>query len=317
MPLIAVRNLRHRYAGAEREALAGIDLDIATGSSFGLLGPNGAGKSTLLSLLTGIARPQQGDIHIDGRDLRRERNAIRAIGALVPQEYAFYPALSGSENLRFFAGIYGLDARQRRARIDEAVAVCRLDEFLERRAESYSGGVKRRLNLAIGLLNAPRILYLDEPTVGIDALSRQCIVEAIRALHRRGTTIVYTSHYMEEVEAICDEIAIIDRGCVVARDSVAALLGERRERQLHLLLETAPTDAQRSAWLARPGAAIDGNRLTLPLPEPALLAPLLAELTQSGLTPRQLQYGVSRLEEVYLELLADERDDNEASDGQR
>ena len=304
-PLIAVRDLRHRYPGAEREALAGIDLDIAAGSSFGLLGPNGAGKSTLLSLLTGIARPQQGEIRIDGRELRRERDAIRAIGALVPQEYAFYPALSGLENLHFFAGIYGLDRQQRRARIDQAVAICRLDEYLPRRAESYSGGVKRRLNLAIGLLNAPRILYLDEPTVGIDALSRHCIVEAIRALHRLGTTVVYTSHYMEEVEAICDEIAVIDRGRVVARDSVAALLGERRQRQLRIRLEQAPSETQRALWLAHPGAALDGDRLTLPLPDPAQLAPLLTELAQSGLTPQQLQYGVSRLEEIYLELLAD------------
>src|SRR5262249_51386706 len=159
--------------GATQPALDGIDLAIEPASSFGLLGPNGAGKTTLLSLLTGLLPPQQGTLQIAGFDPAREPQRIRALTGLVPQELAFYPALSGRENLKFFADVYGLSASQWPQRLDYCVQVCRLQEVLDQQAARYSGGLKRRLNLAIGLLHAPRILYLDEPTVGIDARSRQ------------------------------------------------------------------------------------------------------------------------------------------------
>ncbi len=142
----------------------------------------------------------------------------------MPQDLAFYPALTGRENLKYFADVYGLSTAQWRQRLEYCVEVCRLDEVLEQRAARYSGGLKRRLNLAIGLLHAPRILYLDEPTVGIDARSRQVIVAAIKALRAAGTTLVYTSHYMEEIEAICDTLAVIDHGRVVARGTTADLV---------------------------------------------------------------------------------------------
>jgi ABC-2 type transport system ATP-binding protein len=222
-PLIRIKGLSYRYAGATRAALEEVDLDIPQGASFGLLGPNGAGKTTLLSLLTGLLPPQTGEIRIAGLDPARDARRIRALTGLVPQDLAYYPALTGRENLRFFADVYGLDAAQWRERLDYCTQVCRLDEVLEQRAGQYSGGLKRRLNLAIGLLHAPQILYLDEPTVGIDARSRKVIVDAIKALRAGGTTLIYTSHYMEEIEAICDRIAVVDHGRVVARGTTAEL----------------------------------------------------------------------------------------------
>jgi ABC-2 type transport system ATP-binding protein len=222
-PLISIRGLVFRYAGATRPALEEVDLDIPQGCSFGLLGPNGAGKTTLLSLLTGLLPPQQGEIHVAGLELAREPARVRRLTGLVPQDLAYYPALTGRENLRFFADVYGLSAAQWRERLDHCVAVCQLDEVLDQRAAHYSGGLKRRLNLAIGLLHSPQILYLDEPTVGIDARSRQVIVAAIKALAAQGTTLVYTSHYMEEIESICDTLAVIDHGHVVARGTPADL----------------------------------------------------------------------------------------------
>lgn len=247
-PLVSIEGLAYRYAGAPRPALQDVDLAIPQGASFGLLGPNGAGKTTLLSLLTGLLPPQQGGIRIAGLDPAREPARIRALTGLVPQDLAFYPQLTGRENLRFFADVYGLTAVQWPQRLAHCVAVCQLDEVLDQRAAHYSGGLKRRLNLAIGLLHAPQLLYLDEPTVGIDARSRQVIVAAIKALRAQGTTLVYTSHYMEEIEAICDTLAVIDHGRVVARGTTAELVRDidpaqpgmsRLERAYLRLLEEA------------------------------------------------------------------------------
>lgn len=222
-PAIAVRQVGFSYPGEADPALTDISLTVATGSCFGLLGPNGAGKSTLLSILTGILPPQSGEIMILGQPLARSEN-LRRQSALVPQDYAFYPAMTARENLECFAGFYGLRGTEKCDRIDFAVSVCGLGTLLDKRAASCSGGVRRRLNLAIGLLNRPRILYLDEPTVGIDAQSRHFILESIRQLQREGMTIVYTSHYMEEIQAICDTLAIIDHGRLLLHDTLANVL---------------------------------------------------------------------------------------------
>ena len=222
--LIHVSHLSHRYATAAEAALDDISLSIPQGCNFALLGPNGAGKTTLLSILTGLLAVQSGTVCIAGKDVDDDSRYIKSISALVPQDLAFYLRLSGRENLRFFSDVYGLTSTQWRDRLDYVVNVCRLQEVLDKRVAQYSGGMKRRLNIAIGLLNAPQILYLDEPTVGIDVLSRQVIVEAIQALRTGSTTVIYTSHYMEEVEALCDEVAIIDHGRLIARDSTANLL---------------------------------------------------------------------------------------------
>ena len=231
--VITVNNISFTYPGETRvgestPALDGVSLSIATGSCFGLLGPNGAGKSTLLALLTGILAPQHGEILINNKLLTNTR-ALHNTISLVPQDYAFYPTLTARENLNCFAGLYSLHGAQKKERIDFAVQVCGLGELLDRRASACSGGVRRRLNLALGLLNRPEILFLDEPTVGIDAQSRYFILESIQRLQREGMTIVYTSHYMEEIQTICDTLAIIDHGKLLLQDTLANVLVKAAE----------------------------------------------------------------------------------------
>jgi ABC-2 type transport system ATP-binding protein len=302
-PAIVVSGVDYRYARADRNALTAIDLTVAEGGCFGLLGPNGAGKSTLLSLMTGVLAPQSGDILIAGHSVRGDRRAVRRLGALAPQDFAFYPALTGRENLAFFAGLHRLGGALAAQRIDAAVAATRLEDWLARPAETYSGGLKRRLNLAIALLGGPRILYLDEPTVGIDARSRQWILEAIKALKADGVTIVYTSHYMEEVEALCDAVAVIDQGRLVLTGRTDDLLADAAARRLLVTL-TAPASPEAQAALA--DLAPDWtapDRLELTLTGADGLAGAMIRLSAAGVSAARAEYGVSRLETLYLSLL--------------
>lgn len=299
---IDVRNVTYRYRDADARALDRLSLQIPRGVIFGLLGPNGAGKSTLLRLLSGSLEMQGGEIRIDDAALPAQAHTARRKAAVAPQDYAFYEELTGRENLDFFAGVHGLPRARRRERIAACAQVCRLEDVLDRRAGRYSGGLKRRLNLAIALLNEPRILYLDEPTVGIDAESRQYIVAAVRALQQAGVTIVYTSHYMEEVEQLCDVVAVVDHGRLIARERTDELLQREGGETLHVRLrEPAP------ALLEHLGAYhpqhLDHRLWTLSAPRDQLLAAL--DVFQShGVVIERVQYGVSRLETIYMQLLA-------------
>lgn len=302
--IVTVSNVRHRYRGADRDALGGVNLSIEAGSCFGLLGPNGAGKSTLLGLLTGAIKLQDGEIEIMGASVRADIAAVRAASAIAPQELAFYPALTGSENLEFFAGVQRVAGALRKTRMAEASAACQLDDVLDRRAETYSGGLKRRLNLAIALVGAPRLLYLDEPTVGIDARSRALIVEVIAALKRSGVTIVYISHYMEEVEALCDAVAVIDKGKLIATERTEALVRRGAERRLRVTLAT-PLDETARPHLA-PAQWLDASRFDVLLEGDAALESWLGRIRAAGGHVARLDYGASKLETIYLDLL--ERD---------
>lgn len=301
-PAIRVQGLSHRYPRAEREALSGVDLSIRRGSCFGLLGPNGAGKSTLISLMTGVMDVQNGEIAIEGRPAT-DRAALRRAGALAPQDFAFYPALTGAENLRFFAGLQRIARADLKERLAAASAAVQLEDWLDKPAETYSGGLKRRLNLAIALLGDPGILYLDEPTVGIDARSRQMILEVIAGLKARGTTIVYTSHYMEEVEALCDEVAVIDRGRLVLSGRVDELLSEAAARRLTVTLAVPAPKAARKTLAALDVEWAADDRLALTLGGPGELPAALSSLQAAGLRLARAEYGVSRLETLYLSLL--------------
>lgn len=224
--MIRVAGLVHQYPGQETPALAGVDLHVRRGSLFGLLGPNGSGKTTLISILTGILRANAGSVMIDGRSLPGDARDIQRICSLVPQENAFYPTLTIAENLQFFAEALEIESSLIAARIDEALHVTGLANATGIRANRLSGGMKRRLSIAIGLLNHPQLLFLDEPTVGIDPQSRQFLLEAIKRINASGTTIMYCSHYLEEVEFLCDEIAILDHGRVLRQATLNTLLAE-------------------------------------------------------------------------------------------
>lgn len=296
--MVQVEGVHHQYPGAFSAALNDINLSIPAGSCFGLLGPNGAGKTTLISLMTGVLASQQGHIEIGGFSFPGDAGKIKAISGLVPQEYAFYPALTGRENLNFFAGLYQIPKAELPARLQYCVDVCGLEAVLDQRAANYSGGIKRRLNMAVGLLNKPQILYLDEPTVGIDAQSRHFILAAIEQLKISGMTVVYTSHYMEEVEQVCDEVAIIDHGQVVLQEPMNRLL--QSGRQMVITPVEPPAPALLELLTKSVEAAWDGERLSLQPSARQPLSLLLAELEHLGIEVSQLHMGSHRLEETYL-----------------
>ncbi|RXJ76727.1 ABC transporter [Arcobacter sp. F155] len=220
---IVIKNLCKSYKG--NLVLDNLNLEIKQGSLFGLLGPNGAGKTTLVSILNFLIPKDSGTILVDNMDLDKDENRIKSICSIVPQTYAFYPKLTAFENLEFFGSLYGLKKEALKKRIDYCIEVTSLEKYINKQAHIFSGGLKRRLNIAIGLLNSPKILYLDEPTVGIDPQSRKYILNVIKKINEKeNTTIIYTSHYMEEVEYLCDEIAILDKSKIILQEKKEKLL---------------------------------------------------------------------------------------------
>jgi ABC-2 type transport system ATP-binding protein len=206
------------------KAVKGISLRVARGEVFGLLGPNGAGKTTTISMLTGLLEPTGGQVTVDGLDLKMHTNAVKAKMGLVPQELALYPTLSARQNLTFFGRIYGLKGKDLRQRVDEVLEMIGLTERADDPVEDYSGGMKRRVNIGAGLLHKPDILFLDEPTVGVDPQSRNAIFESVEALNRAGMSVIYTTHYMEEAQRLCHRVAIVDEGELIALDTPTALI---------------------------------------------------------------------------------------------
>ena len=310
---VEVTNLSWRYPGAQQPALSNVSFRVMPGSCFGLLGPNGAGKSTLFSLLSGIRRPREGEITVMGLSAKTSLSKVRAISGLAPQDFAFYPALTGSENLDFFAGAYRLDTHVWRQRRDEAIAICELSEHVGKRADAYSGGLKRRLNLAIALLNKPAVLYLDEPTVGIDARSRRTIVDAVAEIRRTGTTIVYTSHYMEEVEALCDEICIVNNGRIVSTGPIADYQQAGDPSRIHIRLATEPDATVRDRLTADGAAWTDTRQFDAPAASTGAMGQWLEKVSGLGLEAAQVRYGESRLEKVYIDLISDAVGEGEAA----
>lgn len=206
-----------------------ISFSIQEGEIFGLLGPNGAGKSTAISMLAGLFPPDSGSIRIVGVDAVNDVEKVKQFIGIVPQDLALYPQLSGRENLRFFGEMYGLGGKRLTERVESVLEYVAMTERANDRVGAYSGGMKRRLNLAVGLINNPRVLFLDEPTVGVDPQSRNHIFESVERLNReQGMSVLYTTHYMEEAERLCQRIAIIDHGKIIAQDtprSLIAMLG--------------------------------------------------------------------------------------------
>jgi ABC-2 type transport system ATP-binding protein len=223
---LAIEGLVKIYPRADRPALDGLTLNVARGNIFGLLGPNGAGKTTAISILCTLLRPTAGKVIVLGHDVVRQADAIRRAIGLVPQEIALYPSLTARENLRYFARILRIPGRNVEARVAECLEMVGLSDCADRRIATFSGGMKRRANLAVGVLHEPEILFLDEPTVGIDAQSRNLILERLAELNRAGMTIIYTTHYMEEAQQLCDEIAIIDAGKVIAQGLPTQLVAD-------------------------------------------------------------------------------------------
>lgn len=216
------------------EAVKGLNLEIFRGEFFGLLGPNGAGKTTTFGILTGLIKPTEGLITINGFDLHLRPRKLKARMGLVPQSFAFYPTLSARENAVFFGSIYGLRGRALTDRIHVVLETVGLKDRSEQQVATFSNGMKRRLNLALGLLHEPDILILDEPTVGVDTQSRNAILESLEALNRCGVTVLYTTHYIEEAQRLCHRVAILDYGQLIALDTPGALIQKFGKSLIHI-----------------------------------------------------------------------------------
>jgi ABC-2 type transport system ATP-binding protein len=225
-----VRNLIKKFG--EREAVSNVSFTIQKGEIFGLLGPNGAGKSTTINMMCGYIEPTEGDVVIQDISVIRDAHEVKKLIGVVPQEIALYKDLSSMENLAFFGEIYGLSAQERKTRSEEVLHFVGLYERRNEQIKVFSGGMQRRINLAIALIHHPAFLLLDEPTVGVDPQSRENIFGTIEKLRDQGITILYTTHYMEEAERLCSHIAIMDEGKIIATGTLEELLKLRTEKEV-------------------------------------------------------------------------------------
>jgi len=289
--MISLRNLTKSFG--HNVAVNDVTFDVKRGEVFGLLGPNGAGKTTTISMLSGLLKPDGGEVVINGGGDPSQSSVRRLIGA-APQSLALYDELTARENLRFFGQLYGLRARDLAARISLALEIAGLTERRNDRVRTFSGGMKRRLNLVCALVHDPPILFLDEPTVGVDPQSRSLIFGQIEKLREEGRTIIYTTHYMEEAQRLCDRVAIIDSGKILDLDKVDKLI----ERHGGAAVVTAELDKAPINEAELPGQ-LDGLNLTFesdhPLEE-------VARLSGAGISFRALRVDRPDLESVFLNL---------------
>lgn len=306
--ILQVSGLEKSFGGAR--AVDGVSFAVRAGECVGLLGPNGAGKTTTISMITGLLTADRGEVLIEGRQMTKDTDTLKSKIGLVPQDLALFEELSAQDNLQLFGALYGLPADTLAPAMKSALELVGLSERARDRVRHFSGGMKRRLNLAGALLHDPDLLLLDEPTVGVDPQSRNAIFDNIEALRARGKTILYTTHYMEEVERLCDRVIIIDAGKVVADDTLAHLRQSGGSQRLKIELTSAPTETVEPLWLDElrrvPGvrcAVLDGPRLTLDVGEISENAPAVFEFLR-GRGQKMVYFSSDRpnLESVFLSL---------------
>jgi ABC-2 type transport system ATP-binding protein len=297
--MLSIEHLAYRYPNADTAALDGVSLGVSRGSVLGLLGPNGAGKTTLISHLAGLLPVQAGRIVLEGRPFAEARAAQPTRIAIAPQEYAFYPMLSVAENLACFAAAGRLTGERRQARIAACLAFAQLDRYAGTRAGQLSGGLKRRLNLAIALLPEPELVLFDEPTVGVDPQSRAFLLDAIRTLADQGAAVIYTSHYMDEIEAIADQVVILDHGRVLRAGSLDELLVQD-ETVLRLAVDGLPRDELLQLLEQHGRVSAAGGEIALHLRSRP--AQVLAMLDAAGATVRHAEFGRGNLEQLFMSL---------------
>jgi ABC-2 type transport system ATP-binding protein len=300
-PLLEVHNVHKRYA--DTVALQGVSFAVEAGEMFGLLGPNGAGKTTLLSIVSGLLAADAGEVLVDGQLMTPDHRDLRRQLGIVPQDLALYGPLTARENLLFFGELYGLSGAALQTRVQEILAAVGLSDRADRRVDTFSGGMKRRLNLGAALVHQPRLLLLDEPSVGVDPQSRNHIFEEVRRLNEQGITVVYTSHYLEEVQALCRRIGIIDHGRLVACDTLPALLQLLAGRIALRVAVVTPALRQRLQEL--PGVQLSerGNALELTCQEArATLLRLAGVLQELHVEALDLEMYEPTLERVFLHL---------------
>jgi ABC-2 type transport system ATP-binding protein len=303
-PILACRDLRKRFG--DRVAVDGIGFEIGPGETYGLLGPNGAGKTTTISMICGLLARDGGEVVVAGSPIDPGATAARAAIGYVPQDLAIYPDLSARENLRFFGRLYGLGGRQLRDRVSDVLGVVDLTDRADERTERFSGGMKRRLNIAVGLLHRPQLLVLDEPTVGVDPQSRNAILTSVEALGDEGIAILYTTHYMEEAERLCDRVGIVDEGRLRAegtRRELVSLVGQRDRVSLAASGDLHAGAAGAAALNGVDEATVhDGGLDLLVIDARRMLPRLLQSMVDSGVAVRSVEVVEPDLEAVFLHL---------------
>jgi ABC-2 type transport system ATP-binding protein len=284
----------------ERTAVKSLDLVVEKGEIFGLLGPNGAGKTTAISMACGVVTPTRGRVTIGGTDLAKSPRIAKAKIGLVPQDIALYEELSATQNLLFFAALYGIRGKLARERLKWALDVVGLADRASDVVKTYSGGMQRRLNIAAGLVHKPELLILDEPTVGVDPQSRNRIFETVRTLRAGGMTVIYTSHYMEEVEVLCDRVAIVDAGEMVALGTIPEVVAKFAGKGVELEIVG---DLEAAAALVRPhgNVTLEGKNV-LRVEPTAALAPVIAALESGNFTIARIESREASLETAFLAL---------------
>lgn len=229
---VSIENMGFRYPDNADVSFAGLNLQVAKGARFGLFGPNGAGKTTLMNLMTGVLAVNEGSIKLLGQETGGQNKEVNKLFGFVPQDFSFYQELSPAENLEFFGAWAGLNKIEIANRTDELLHILGLNDVRNKAVEKFSGGMKRRVNLAIGVIHNPQVLFLDEPTVGVDVQTRHAIINYLRTLNDNGTTLIYTSHQLSEAEDLCEHIAMIDEGKIITQGPINDLLKEHSHDSL-------------------------------------------------------------------------------------
>ncbi len=304
--ILEVQNLSKKYG--DFLAVKGITFEIQEGEIFSLLGPNGAGKTTTISMLSTLYNPTGGEALIGGHSVIKDPMAVRQMIGVVPQDLALYEDLTARENLEFWGQMYNLGGKQLSSRIDEVLVQIGLVEKAKDRVRTYSGGMKRRVNIGVGLLHKPRLLFMDEPTVGIDPQSRRAILETVKDLNRQGMTVLYTTHYMEEAAELSDRVGIIDHGELIALGTQAELtkqVGQSETLILHIG-ENDDAEALARSLEGLPGvleaSAVDHQiNLITPAAEEALAA-VVSQANERGIKIRSIDIREPNLEAVFLHL---------------
>jgi len=304
--ILEVHNLVKKYG--DFTAVNGISFDIQEGEIFSLLGPNGAGKTTTISVLSTLYTLTSGEALVGGHSVAKEPMAVRQLIGVVPQDLAIYDDLTARENLSFWGQMYDLSGKTLKTRIDEVLEQIGLADKADQRIKTYSGGMKRRVNIGVGLLHRPHLLFMDEPTVGIDPQSRRAILDSVKDLNQQGMTVLYTTHYMEEAEQLSDRVGIIDHGELIALGTQAELnhqVGENDTLILHLG-EGENAEALAAAVRNLPtvlGADLSDNSVTVIAPEAEdILAPVITKANELGVKIRSVDIQEPNLEAVFLTL---------------
>jgi ABC-2 type transport system ATP-binding protein len=301
--MLEVDGLRKSFGNTR--AVDGVTFHVVAGEAYGLLGPNGAGKSTTINLILGLLPADAGSVTVGGLDLRAKANQVKQMIGFVPQDIALYPTLSARENLSFWGRMYGLSGATLTERTDEALDMVGLADRAKERIGTYSGGMKRRINIAAALLHHPQLLIMDEPTVGVDPQSRNRILETVRELNQGGMTVIYTSHYMEEVEFLCSRIGIVDQGRIIAEgtlDELRQIIGHRSRIRLRLSDDTAHVVERLRTLKQIDSVEVRGDEIIVVTAEPAGVLPAVTAECVEHARIQSVAIEEANLEAVFLHL---------------